>query len=1089
MKKQAAFLILLVFCILFGSLSIPISASENIVADTVALDDKLLVHYDFKGTTIAEKLTDKATGGSTDDRLNVPSVGTVVSGGIAHIATGVPLVCYFNAGDGRGQDLVARDLTELTFYTSFKVESSSASLTKNYRDLFNLGAGNLVRVCLFADSDRDGMVEMKYTVGGDSNFSTYATVDYTEDAFVKVALTMQYQNEAWNCQTFVSYDGGRTYETSDIVSYSADADFYKTAANLRLGHNNKDGSELFDIDDFRIYNKALSITELQSLSKQVLCHGFQISRLENDTYSVRFVGSIDSLRYSEVGFVITAKSEFETQTRTWDVAASRVYKTLLGYTDNGIVSYSAQSLRDEPNAYLYALSIHNIPISAGKILFTVQTYYVSEESNTRVYGERHTVPYINAVYQKPTTPYEISVDNGTSFDLLYDPSEYTSEQISKLDQYIESQLGVSVTTITESSAQSNKEIVFGSVDTQTTDNLLTQDGDYVAGIFTENKIVISANDKFGTVLALTKWVECMKQLQTTAGKFSVSNNIYGNTSSQPQDQIYKNAVVLAKEIYGTYSSWVEYQLLEKMSSDDQADQALIEALIDRLESGFAISVGNSGVLYDGYMAKLDTTDYTKVAKRSSEGHLLIAKEFAEKYFEDALTADADGYVDISAYCEASDSYSLYYNEDKEIAIVCPSDVTSFNDLEATVNGYTNLQYVERMYNFFHNEYLPEPGTNAEQTRVEIAGVRYDSDFVYDYKTEIYDCFASPAILAVKNGNETTLYVTYELSKVTIDTASHTISSGTYLKKSTDGGKTWETIEYVGDMIYASLVELKGEIYMLGNRYSDGSVMVAKYDPTNRSFESSDLGISIAGSAPTAIAVANERIYRAYNWGVISASVNDDLLSVSSWTQSNKPKDVLTHSDFMSATNTTFSEPDSWLEEGNVIVGADNKLYVLYRVNASPYWGYAAIFELSVDGKTLTPVSTPLGSGIIRLPSNQSKFMIKYDASTEKYLSFTSVTTGDSAHQRNVLALIASDDLLNWEIIDYVLVERQMMNNTLSAYAHAFQYVDFAFVGDDIVFIVRESVGDSCNYHNANCITLYTLANYTAFINNHFSNDN
>ena len=287
---------------------------------------------------------------------------------------------------------------------------------------------------------------------------------------------------------------------------------------------------------------------------------------------------------------------------------------------------------------------------------------------------------------------------------------------------------------------------------------------------------------------------------------------------------------------------------------------------------------------------------------------------------------------------------------------------------------------------------------------------------------------------------------------------------------------------VKDMMYGGLIELNDKIYLMGNRQSNGYVVICEYDPATNAFRYADLGFSVMGTAPTAIAIHNGRIWRAHNNAVISADITNDLMQASSWIRSESPNDMITQQQFEAITNTKVTGR-FWLEEGNMVVGKDGHLYAVYRVDASPIWGYAIIFRVSEDGRILTLVENDacVGAGIIKFPSGQSKFMIKYDDATGKYLSMTSLTTNGSTHQRNVLALVASDDLFTWEVVDILLVERQMMNNTLSEYAHAFQYVDFDVMGDDLLLIVRESVGDSCNYHNANAITLYTLADYAEHI--------
>ena len=104
-------------------------------------------------------------------------------------------------------------------------------------------------------------------------------------------------------------------------------------------------------------------------------------------------------------------------------------------------------------------------------------------------------------------------------------------------------------------------------------------------------------------------------------------------------------------------------------------------------------------------------------------------------------------------------------------------------------------------------------------------------------------------------------------------------------------------------------------------------------------------------------------------------------------------------------------------------------------------------------------------------------MIKRDEKTGFYITFTSLPTADYTHQRNVLAMVVSEDLFHWSVVDVLLVDRQMMNPQVSIWAHAFQYVDFDFVDNDILLIVRESTGDTCTYHDGTCVTLYTFRDF------------
>ena len=156
-----------------------------------------------------------------------------------------------------------------------------------------------------------------------------------------------------------------------------------------------------DFDDFRIYNKVLSADELKAHLgvTGAVFHGVQSTAVsETGTYGVRFIGSIDGLDYSRVGFRVTA----EDGEKVWDIPSSTVYDTLLGSTEDGIVSYSAAALRGE-GCYLVALTVRNIPArtDAGEdraVTFTVTPYTVSSDG-VRTEGRTYSVVFSAGVYQ------------------------------------------------------------------------------------------------------------------------------------------------------------------------------------------------------------------------------------------------------------------------------------------------------------------------------------------------------------------------------------------------------------------------------------------------------------------------------------------------------------------------------------------------------------------------------------------------------------------------------------------------------------------------------------------------------------------
>lgn len=682
---------------------------------------------------------------------------------------------------------------------------------------------------------------------------------------------------------------------------------------------------------------------------------------------------------------------------------------------------------------------------------------------------------------------EFDRDGGAVYNLVFSSADTDQLFIATaFAKYLSNTTGVKFKAVADSGTYQN-EILLGPVDRPQT-GLVSRylpTGCYLSGVC-DGKYVIASDDRFGLAVGVLRLAERLCQPSGGALTVTCEERFTEAISGLPQDGFLENAVLLARETYGTYGSWISKQMAS-MSQSDRNDIALVNALISRIDGGLVLSVGSSSALAGGYVVKLDRSDYSRCTVRTADGKVLVPPDFVAEFFGTVLPVSSDGSADLTAFCNATDAWSLFYDAETGIITVMPEGTAPFDDPTQTVGDYTNRQYFSRMQRFFSNPYLPEPEVPVEQTRQEIVSVSHDDTYVWDYTQTVYQCYASPAILTLTGADgKKVLYTAYDISQMHFPKGVNTmICCDTVFQKSTDGGETWEQIAFEKGWTYVSLTELDGKILLMGTRTGDGYVTVGLYDPASGSYRSSDLGFSVMGTAPTAVAVYNGRLWRAHNNAVISAPLGSDLLDGNNWTKSESPNDILDEAYYEKKTGLNVTGR-FWLEEGNMVVGRDGRLYAIYRIDASPSYGYAAIFTVSENGKTLAMADCAgcFAPGLIAFPSNQSKFMIRYDDRTDRYLSLVSVTTGTSQNQRNVLALVSSKDLFTWETVGTLLVERQMMNDRLSEISHAFQYVDFVFDGEDLLFIVREATGKSCNYHNANAITLYRLAGYADYINRH-----
>lgn len=307
--------------------------------------------------------------------------------------------------------------------------------------------------------------------------------------------------------------------------------------------------------------------------------------------------------------------------------------------------------------------------------------------------------------------------------------------------------------------------------------------------------------------------------------------------------------------------------------------------------------------------------------------------------------------------------------------------------------------------------------------------------------------------------------------------------------SKDKGKSWRKISEIKGAFWSKLFSHRGELYFIGPDRHHGSLLIRKSndrgntwtEPTNR-----NNGLLLAGeyhSAPTPVIEHNGRLWRAVEaadgpvkeWGLrygnfmMSVPVDANLLVSKNWTKSN----VLYHdSTYLDGKFT------AWIE-GNAIVAPDGEIWNILRVNDKKT-EKAAIVKVSFDGKKSTFDSQ---KGFIDFPGGSKKFTIQYDKITKRYWALVNYIPKDEqsfkprvnpAAIRNNLALVSSEDLLKWQVHEIVLSHPDVVH-------HAFQYVDWQFENNDIIFLSRTGYEDGnggvIRAHDANFLTFHRVKNF------------
>ena len=527
-------------------------------------------------------------------------------------------------------------------------------------------------------------------------------------------------------------------------------------------------------------------------------------------------------------------------------------------------------------------------------------------------------------------------------------------------------------------------------------------------------------------------------------------------------------VLNEKEILTEYANYGES---ETLSSTD--DQALLDDIVKKLGDGVAILADSANIVHNKRINKADINDYT-VKNIKLDGKLMLAANLCERLSGTVsgttLTingktvngSEKDGKVYFPAVEVCNAKGWKYIDKVSENGMFIMLAINS----KLTAEDSAHINRLIPLCTVTENE----PRINAEQTRSLVAK---REDFSV---RSVYN----PSIVRV--GKD--LFTIAEAN------------ASTYIYRSQDEGKTWERRGVVKGMWYAVLFEHKGDLYILGvymPAMAKGEISMPEsgqvcYYGISRSKDGGATwteindkqgGIVIPGAelynsstphhgSSNPVLKYNGKLYAARElFGkeafVLMANENSDILNPKNWTRSG-----------------TYSNKAINPNESSAVVGPDGHVWVTSR---SDTYKVDDVFLMRLDdNNNLVPYTGSAATSMISLPTTPSKFTCRYDEKTGYYYALTSPSVTDEYYmQRNYLALVVSKDLVNWEICEMVLSDREIYNEVVSISQHAFQYVDWIFDGDDILFSVREAAEKSHNWHESNMITFYRIENYADLV--------
>ena len=306
---------------------------------------------------------------------------------------------------------------------------------------------------------------------------------------------------------------------------------------------------------------------------------------------------------------------------------------------------------------------------------------------------------------------------------------------------------------------------------------------------------------------------------------------------------------------------------------------------------------------------------------------------------------------------------------------------------------------------------------------------------------------------------------------------------TLIFRSDDDGKSWQYVTELFPCFWGKMFIHKGKLYMLACSTEYGDLLIGCSEDGGNSFSAPV--VLLRGSCrtqfpgvhknPQPVVEYGHRLWNTLEWGcwhqgghaamVMSADADADLMDPDSWRFTPPvPYDP--------AWPGTARGKSAGNIEGTLVEAPDGLLYNIMRYDMThcvPNYGRALAYRVD----TQNPDAPLQYSHALEFPGNHAKFEIKKDEKSGRYFSIVSrILNADCAGHRNLLSLLWSDDLSAWQVA-CDLIDRRDEDPRYTG----FQYVDFLFEGEDLIYLCRTAINHPHSYHDSNYITFHRVKDF------------